>query len=158
MDDVEEIKKLKARYFRAMDSQDWELFRDQFTEDLVVDITALDAGVHHGRDVFVGFVAGLGFVQTVHHGHMPEIDVTGPTTATGVWALEDFNVLPDGSQFHGWGHYLETYEKADGRWRIKTLKLSYLRLERGENLRQPDYLAGPAGALAHLRGPNPAAR
>ena len=35
MDDVEEIKKLKARYFRALDTKDWELYRSGFTEDLV---------------------------------------------------------------------------------------------------------------------------
>jgi hypothetical protein len=30
---------------------------------------------------------------------------------------------------HGWGHYHETYEKAGGRWAIKTLKLTRLRVE-----------------------------
>ena len=29
----------------------------------------------------------VGGVVTVHHGHMPEIDVTSPTTATGTWAM-----------------------------------------------------------------------
>ena len=28
---------------------------------------------------------------------------------------------------HGYGHYHETYEKIDGRWRIKTSKLTRLR-------------------------------
>jgi hypothetical protein len=32
---------------------------------------------------------------------------------------------------HGWGHYYETYEKIDGKWLIKTLKLTRLRLEQG---------------------------
>ena len=26
MNDIEQIKKLKARYFRALDAQDWELY------------------------------------------------------------------------------------------------------------------------------------
>jgi hypothetical protein len=28
---------------------------------------------------------------------------------------------------HGYGHYHETYEKVDGRWRIKSSKLTRLR-------------------------------
>jgi hypothetical protein len=28
---------------------------------------------------------------------------------------------------HGYGHYHETYEKLDGEWRIKTMKLTRLR-------------------------------
>jgi hypothetical protein len=30
---------------------------------------------------------------------------------------------------HGYGHYHETYEKFDGRWLIKTLRLSRLRVD-----------------------------
>jgi hypothetical protein len=34
-----------------------------------------------------------------------------------------------GFTLHGFGHYLETYEKLDGRWRIKTSRLTRLREE-----------------------------
>jgi hypothetical protein len=30
---------------------------------------------------------------------------------------------------HGYGHYTETYERVDGRWHIKTLKLTRLRVD-----------------------------
>jgi hypothetical protein len=30
---------------------------------------------------------------------------------------------------HGYGHYHETYEKTDGRWRISSLKLTRLRVD-----------------------------
>jgi hypothetical protein len=30
---------------------------------------------------------------------------------------------------HGYGHYHETYEKVDGRWRIKTITLTRLRVD-----------------------------
>ena len=39
VDDVEAIKQLKARYFRAMDTKDWDAMRDVFTDDVVVDTT-----------------------------------------------------------------------------------------------------------------------
>jgi uncharacterized protein (TIGR02246 family) len=157
MDDLEEIKKLKARYFRGLDSKDWELYADVFAEDLVVDLSVAGGEVYRGRDAFMAYARGLQLIQSVHQGHMPEIELISETAATGVWSFEDYNLWEDGSQNHGWGHYLETYAKADGRWRIKTMRLSYLRIERfqpGDGV-APLFVAGP-GKLAHLRGPNPA--
>lgn len=154
MDDVEEIKKLKARYFRSLDSKDWELYASVFAEDCMVDLRGAGGELYEGRPAFVAYASSLKLVQSVHHGHMPEIDLTGPTTATGVWVLEDYNLWEDGSQNHGWGHYLETYEKKDGRWAIKTMKLSYLRMETPTE--KPAMVAGIANT-AHLRGERPAA-
>ncbi len=153
MDDIEEIKKLKARYFRGLDSKDWDLYADVFADDVVVDLSTAGGEVFRGRDSFVAYARGLKLVQSVHQGHMPEIDLTSETTAAGVWSFEDFNLWEDGSQNHGYGHYLETYEKANGRWRIKTMKLSYLRLER--SMGTAPVVAG-AAKVAHLRGLNPA--
>jgi hypothetical protein len=101
----------------------------------------------------MAYASTLKIVQSVHHGHMPEIDLTSPTTATGVWSMEDYNIWEDNSQNHGWGHYMETYEKTGDRWRIKTMKLSYLRVER--SFGTPPMIAGVEGR-AHLRGPQPA--
>ena len=153
MDDVEEIKKLKARYFRGLDSQDWELYGSCFAEDIVVDLTRAGGEKFEGRAAFLAYATAMPVVQTVHHGHMPEIELTSPTTASGIWVLEDYNIWQDGSQNHGWGHYLETYVKRDGRWQIATMALSYLRMERSTE--QPILVAGAAGT-AHLRGFRPA--
>jgi uncharacterized protein (TIGR02246 family) len=129
-DDVEAIKQLKARYFRLMDTKDWDGFGDVFAPDVEIDTSIDGGGVVNGRDEFVSFLRGvIGDVITVHHGHMPEITVTSPTTATGTWALEDQLWWPEGSplrHMHGFGHYHETYEKTGGTWRIKTLRLTRL--------------------------------
>ncbi len=154
MDDVEEIKKLKARYFRSLDAKDWELYASVFAEDCVVDLRGAGGELYEGRPAFVAYASGLPLVQSVHQGHMPEIDLTSPTTATGVWALEDYNLWEDGTQNHGWGHYLETYEKIGERWAIKTMKLSYLRIEQPTD--KPAMIAGVANT-GHLRGARPAA-
>lgn len=154
MDDLEEIKKLKARYFRGLDSKDWDLYGEVFAEDVVVDLSTAGGDVYRGRDAFLAYARGLQLVQSVHQGHMPEIDLTSETTAAGIWSFEDYNLWEDGSQNHGYGHYRETYEKVAGRWRIKTMKLSYLRIDRG-TWAAPTYVAGAAN-LAHLRGPHPA--
>ena len=153
MDDVEEIKKLKARYFRGLDSKDWELYGACFAEDIIVDLTGAGGEKFEGRAKFMAYATAMPMVQSVHHGHMPEIALTGPDTATGVWALEDYNVWQDGSQNHGWGHYLETYVKRDGRWQIATMALSYLRIERSTE--QAVFIAGTDGTV-HLRGMRPA--
>lgn len=65
----------------------------------------------------------------MHHGHMPEIDLTSSTTATGIWALHDVIAWPDGTRLQGDGHYHETYELVDGAWRIKTSTLTRLRMD-----------------------------
>ena len=36
---IEEIKQLKARYFRSMDTKDWEGFASVFAPNAVLDVT-----------------------------------------------------------------------------------------------------------------------
>jgi uncharacterized protein (TIGR02246 family) len=130
MDDLEAIKQLKARYFRTLDTKDWEAMRQVFTDDVVVDTTASGGDVVAGGDAFVGFLQStLQDVVTVHHGHMPEIELTSATTAKGIWAMQDLLRWPDGRELSGYGHYHETYQRVDGAWRIKTLKLTRLRMD-----------------------------
>jgi len=135
VDDVEAIKQLKARYFRTMDTKDWSAMRRLFTDDVVMDTTESGGGVVMGADVFMAFLQqALAEALTVHHGHMPEITLTSPTTATGIWALHDEIEWPDGTRMQGDGHYHETYELVAGEWRIASSTLTRLRMD----------LAGPA--------------
>ena len=130
MDDIEMIKQLKARYFRTMDTKDWAAMRHLFTDDVVIDTTESGGGVVTGAHEFVEFLRGaIGDVVTVHHGHMPEIEVTSETAATGVWSMEDMLRWPDGLELHGYGHYHETYQKDGGTWRIQSSRLTRLRMD-----------------------------
>jgi hypothetical protein len=133
VDDIEAIKRLKAAYFRSIDTKDWDGLRALMSPDVTVDVSADGAGVFEGVDAFLGMlVPTLTDVVTVHHGHMPEIDLTSPTTATGIWAMEDLLRFPPEvglGEVHGWGHYHETYEKDGGRWRFRSIRLSRLRLD-----------------------------
>ena len=130
LDEVEAIKRLKGRYFRTMDTKDWAGMRQVFTDDVVVDTTGSGGNVIAGADDFLTFLEPtLADVVTVHHGHMPEIEVTSPTTATGIWALQDLLVWPNGMRLEGYGHYHETYEKVAGEWRIKTSTLTRLHMD-----------------------------
>ncbi len=44
---------------------------------------------------------------------MPEITLTGPDSATGIWAMYDRVEMP-GNRFEGYGHYHDEYRRVDG--------------------------------------------
>jgi hypothetical protein len=98
-------------------------------EDEVVD----GNGLHiEGADAFIRFISEhFAGATTVHHGHSPHIEITGPGTATGWWALSDYVELAEGTPpgFRGYGYYDESYRKVDGRWLIARFELSYLRTD-----------------------------
>jgi len=126
-DEIEAIRRLKARYFRLMDTKDWDGMREVFTDDVVIDTAEAGGQVARGADEFMAFLReALGDAVTVHQGHMPEIDLTSETTATGIWALNDIIIWSSGMRLDGYGHYHETYEKSHGEWRIKSSKLTRL--------------------------------
>ncbi|GAA2410343.1 nuclear transport factor 2 family protein [Actinomadura vinacea] len=130
MDDIEALKQLKARYCRTLDTKDWDGMRQIFTDDVVMDTTGSGGTLITGADTFMAFVRdNLADRVTVHHCHTPEIAITSPSTATGIWAMEDRVQWPSGRELIGFGHYHETYEKTDGTWRIRTSKLTRLRMD-----------------------------
>jgi hypothetical protein len=130
--EIESIKQLKARYSRYLDTKDWTAWRGIFTDDFVSDTADAGGKIITGADEFVAYIRkilGKPSQPTVHQVHAPEIELTSATTAQGVWALEDVVRLAPGLNLNGYGHYHETYEKVDGQWRIKTLKLTRLRVD-----------------------------
>ena len=127
VDDIAAICRLKARYFRTMDTKDWDGMRAVFTDDVVMDLTEAGGGVMAGADELLAFLEKtLDGAVTVHHGHMPEIELTSDVTATGIWALNDVVIWPNGMRLDGYGHYHETYEKTAEGWRISSSKLTRL--------------------------------
>ena len=132
--DIEQIKQLKARYFRLLDTKDWDAFADLFTEDCIHYLpqestrTAV-SNEEYLRDIKVQLGGGV----TTHHGHMPEITLLSDTEAEGIWAMFDYvqTELPSGPiNIKGYGHYFETYRKGpDGEWRISSKRNVRLRLD-----------------------------
>lgn len=135
--EIEAIKQLKARYFRSVDTFDLNGWLDCFTDDCRL---LFDADVRRRdrpepatfsfagkQDVVDYWNSNTNRVESVHHGHMPEIEIVSENEAKGVWAMEDIVEFTE-SVLHGYGHYHETYRKAGGVWRIATLHLTRLRL------------------------------
>jgi ketosteroid isomerase-like protein len=130
MDDLEAIRQLKARYFRTMDTKDWDGMRRVFTDDVVIDTSEAGGSVVRGADEFLAFLQeAIGGAVTVHQGHMPEVELTSATTATGIWALNDIVIFPNGVRLDGYGHYHETYAKGPDGWRISSSTLTRLHMD-----------------------------
>ena len=131
------LHRLKSRYFRFLDTKDWARWRELFTDDLVfyIEATMLPTTTEPttvGGDEFVEYVSNLLRTSTtVHHGHMPDLELLDGRTARGIWAMYDWvDDLEGNRAIQGWGHYHERYEKgADGAWRIAELRLTRLRVD-----------------------------
>lgn len=142
---IEELKQLKARYFRGVDSSDGDLVRSLLAEDCVLDyigcctdpasgkdfIPAMNV-VLRGRDAWLSDgMSKLGIVS-VHHGHNFEVAFDSDSTAQGIWSMTDRLYFPPGGAFSlmiGFGNYFETYEKIGGVWLLKTTRIKRIRVE-----------------------------
>lgn len=148
--DIEDIRGLKARYFRCMDTKDWKGLARVFAPDAVFDLREVSSVRNprtgewtppYGDESFVyrGHVNVLKMIRdaveyrvTVHHGHMGEIEITGESTARGIWAMEDVVInAPGGKPFnmHGSGHYHDTYVRLADGWAILSTKITRLALK-----------------------------
>jgi ketosteroid isomerase-like protein len=144
---IEEIRNLKARYFRAIDEKDEALLREVFANDVELDYrgsttdpaTGINAAHDATGDVIRGgehaarqIAASLAGLNSVHHGVEPEIEIVDAEHASGIWPMVDRLRFPPGAPFSemtGYGHYRETYVRERGRWRIRTLRLTRLRID-----------------------------
>lgn len=120
---LEDIRRLKYRYFRSLDLKLWDEFADTFTADAVGrygtkvygDMDALE-----GRDAIVGFMSEKlsNGIITMHVAHHPEIDVDGDT-AEASWGFEDTVIAPDFKLLiRGAGYYRDRYRREADGWRI----------------------------------------
>lgn len=128
---IEDIRNLKARRIRAMDEKRWADYEAMHAPDHVSDSyggePAIGAAENTRRLAQV-----LGHITSVHHAHTPEITITSPTTAEGVWAMEDMLFWKQGSEDHwlrGYGHYHEKYRKGPDGWRFVYRKLTRIRVD-----------------------------
>jgi hypothetical protein len=125
--EIELIKQLKARYFRLMDQKRWDEFADLFTVDCEQSWQSAPdqpPGGGIGREGVVSFIReSLAGMRSTHHGHMPEIELTSPTTAVGIWALYDHCSCDGEVAFDGAGYYRDEYSKQDGHWLIRSTRL-----------------------------------
>lgn len=135
--EIDAIATLKARYFRLMDTKRWDEWQALFASDALIgplDTGIPGIGVMRQQDVkefVVASRANLDAAVTIHHGHLPELELASPTSARGIWAMDDLLEFPPGAplrRVHGYGHYHDTYSKIDGSWKIQTMRITRLRV------------------------------
>jgi len=122
LEDIEALQRLKYAYWRCLDLKDWDGLRRLFTDDATVSYGS-------GRYEFQGVDAIMKFLTeslstergsvTIHHGHHPEIEITGPTTARTTWALYNYmyNVKQNRAIRIG-AYYHDECVKIGGEWRL----------------------------------------
>ncbi len=124
LEDIEEIRKLKAKYWRCLDRKLWDELADCFTEDAVAEYS--QDGSREGREAIIGFLKDIlakEAVITAHGGHNAEIEILDENTARATWALNDLVIMQPGTRMEGWGYYEDIYARQDGRWRKKRSRL-----------------------------------
>jgi bile-acid 7alpha-dehydratase len=120
--EIEAIKRLKYRYFRCLDSKLWEELAECFAKDAT---TGYSSGKYsyEGVDAIIRFLKRIlgPRVISMHQGHHPEIEITGDTTARGIWALHDYVIdLGTNISLRGAAFYRDEYVKLNGEWKIKS--------------------------------------
>ncbi len=136
---IEEIKVLKAKYWRFVDTKRWTDFGALFAPDARFFDHAAQFGCDGAEEIESKISAVLEPALSVHQGHQAEITILDGTNARGIWAMEDYLIFPPGevtpqnpyagATVRGWGHYVEEYVKHDGAWRFQNVELYRLRLE-----------------------------
>jgi len=122
LSDIEDIKMLKHRYFRGIDTADNALLETLIADDITVDFRGggYRAQLEGAKD-FLIFLANSFHSEAVamHHGNMPEITLTGSDEAEGIWYLFDIFIQSDTrSQTVGSAIYKDRYRRIDGEWKM----------------------------------------
>lgn len=124
LSDIEDIKVLKHRYFRGIDTADSALLADIFVEDIAC---TYNGGTYKvslkGRAAMLEFLANSfhSGAAAMHIGIMPEVTITGDNTAKGIWYLQDvFIDLEKDAHTFGTAIYTDTYRREGGQWKIET--------------------------------------
>lgn len=120
--EIEAIKRLKYRYARLLDTKDFDSLNDLFVEDATASYSGGQLS-YDGRDAIVGFLRtalGSTTMLTSHLVGQPEINLTGPDTAEGTWALQDMVIIADqGVEIRGTAFYEDRYVKVGDAWKFR---------------------------------------
>jgi len=127
LEDIEAIRRLKARYFLACDRKDPAAMRDCFVPgDLLIDYGPV--GTFHRRDALVEVFERLAchpHILEMHHGANPVIDIVDEQHARGTWALHYQQVDTRQRRLTQLGGvYDDEYRKDGGQWRISRTRFA----------------------------------
>ncbi len=123
LSDLEEIRQLKARYFRCIDTGNETELATVFAEDVTIDLRGGGYRLQvSGRQNMVDFIGSTfnSDIIAMHHGHTPEISFTGPDSAKGTWYLEDRFIDPVRNEDTvGSSLYHDQYVRTVDGWKVQ---------------------------------------
>jgi|GWRWMinimDraft_5_1066013.scaffolds.fasta_scaffold09879_2 SnoaL-like domain len=123
LSDLEEIRQLKHRYFRCIDTGNETELATVFTDDVTIDLRGGGYRLQvKGRENMVAFIASTfnSDIIAQHHGHSPEIRFTGADTARGTWYLEDRFINPARNEDTiGTALYHDQYVRTPDGWKVQ---------------------------------------
>jgi hypothetical protein len=123
LEDIEAIKKLKARYLRCVDNRLWDEMNECFTEDAVADYGS--GRRYENRKAIMNFFTNASNASKTsaigaHHGHNPEIELVADSFARGIWQLLAYRIDTETNLgVRDVAFYNDEYIKVDGVWKIK---------------------------------------
>jgi hypothetical protein len=136
---IEDIRRLRAQYWRFVDTKQWAAFGRLFAPDAHFLDHATGFECDGAAEIESKIEAVLQPAMSVHHGHHAEIDFDDESHARGIWAMYDYLRFPPGevtpqnpyagASVHGYGHYVDQYVRLDGRWLFQTVDLYRLQIE-----------------------------
>jgi SnoaL-like domain len=152
---TEEIRQVKARWWRAIDEKDTKLFRSCLADIVELDFRGAmrdshdpDEGIQQEAtetlwtdveaavDSIMG-VANNVFGKTAHHGSVGwEIEFESSVKARAIFPMIDHIVMLPGnphSEITGYGQYFDTFERIDGAWKVTASRLVRLRMDFVQN-------------------------
>lgn len=127
LNDVNDLKQLKARYCHLVDSNDWDELETLWTEDAVCDYGFF--GAFNGReDIINGFFRGLvanASSFSAHMIHNPIIEVDGDSASACWYVTAHTTLQPHSQAIWMMGLYHDQYKRIDGEWKISSLKVDF---------------------------------
>jgi hypothetical protein len=125
VEDIEQIRQLKARYLAACDRKDPKAMRACFADAPVhIDYGAI--GTFDDADALVKVYTQIAchpHMVELHHGANPQIEVTDIDRARGTWSLQYLLInTRDKTLTQLAGHYEDEYRRCDTGWKIARTK------------------------------------
>jgi hypothetical protein len=129
--ELENIRQLKYRYLRGVDTHDIELLRTCFAEEATASYSG-GAYTLAGRDQILKFIADVMDPSSwsSHIALSPEISFIDQDHAEGIWRLQDtvqftksnpavtHTKIEGGVELQGAGYYHDRYIRLNGDWKI----------------------------------------
>lgn len=122
MGDVDDIKRVKYRYLRALDTKHWADYADTMTPDVVADYGSSRGEEHKFSDraslVDYMKMSLPANVITEHRVAHPEITVDGDK-ASAIWYLQDRVIVPElDFMLIGAAFYHDEFRRTPDGWKI----------------------------------------